>query len=72
MSSPRNPGESFEAYRLRLCKEKREEVLHVRGNMVFASTELIEKADGTYKRTRQYIAPKKIKASKDIRRCVRG
>lgn len=59
MSTPRNPGESFEAYRLRLCKEKREEKLHERGVMAWVSTEIIKKDGETFRRSRQYIAPKK-------------
>jgi hypothetical protein len=68
MGTARKPGESFDAYRLRLCKEKREERLHVKGVMVFVSTEPFKRDGVLIRRTRQFIAPPKIKATKVVHR----
>lgn len=60
MSGPRLEGESFDDYRARRKKDKAEELLHKRGHLAFVAVQYYEKDGKKYRRSRTYVAPKKV------------
>jgi len=68
MSSARKEGESFDKYKRRRAEENREFLKHTRGHLAWASVQYYEKDGKKFKRSRTYIAPPEIKATKDVHR----